>query len=259
MEADALHDLTAAYALNALDAEDAGRYEAHLARCQRCQSELAELSESASALAYAADAPRPSPELRSRILERARAERPNVVPLRARWLRPGSLGCFALGQARPQRGGPRTSAARCADPRAARLTQDLVLARDARRRARRQRRFAAEQACRARTRPHLRSVGRRWRGSTARWIVRRRNDDRSPARSAGKGRGDGVGHRREGRRDGSSLTGAVPDRQERASELESGACFAANATPARPHPTDADAGSASSASQPSSCSSSSSA
>ena len=88
MEADALHDLTAAYALNALDAEDARRYEAHLARCERCQSELAELSESAGALAYAADAPTPSADLRTRILVRARAERPNVVPLRPRWARP---------------------------------------------------------------------------------------------------------------------------------------------------------------------------
>ena len=46
MEADALHDLTAAYALDALDAEDARSYEAHLARCERCQEELASLSES---------------------------------------------------------------------------------------------------------------------------------------------------------------------------------------------------------------------
>jgi anti-sigma factor RsiW len=88
MEADALHDLTAAYALNALDPEDARRYEAHLAHCERCHSELAELSESASALAYATDAPAPPPELRTRILDRAKAERPNVVPLRPRWLRP---------------------------------------------------------------------------------------------------------------------------------------------------------------------------
>jgi anti-sigma-K factor RskA len=88
MEADALHDLTAAYALDALDAEDSRRYEAHLARCGRCQSELAELSESAGALAYASEAPIPSTDLRTRILEQARAERPNVVPLRARWNRP---------------------------------------------------------------------------------------------------------------------------------------------------------------------------
>src|SRR6266581_1787967 len=102
MEADALHDLTAAYALDALDAEDARRYEAHLARCERCQRELAELSESAGALAYAADAPLPSPELRTRILNQAQAERPNVVPLQGRWLRPLSAAaavaaCAAIG------------------------------------------------------------------------------------------------------------------------------------------------------------------
>jgi anti-sigma-K factor RskA len=102
MEADALHDLTPAYALNALDGEDARRYEAHLARCERCQSELAELSESAGALAYAADTPMPSAELRARILDRARAERPNVVPLRPRWVRPviaaaAVAACAAIG------------------------------------------------------------------------------------------------------------------------------------------------------------------
>jgi anti-sigma-K factor RskA len=102
MEADALHDLTAAYALDALDNEDARRYEAHLARCERCQGELAELSESAGALAYASEAPMPSAELRARILDRAKAERPNVVPLRQRWLRPvmaaaAVAACLAVG------------------------------------------------------------------------------------------------------------------------------------------------------------------
>jgi anti-sigma-K factor RskA len=102
MEADALHDLTAAYALDALDAEDARRYEAHLARCARCQGELAELSESAGALAYASEAPAPPAELRARILDRAKAERPNVVPLRPPWLRPviaaaAVAACAAIG------------------------------------------------------------------------------------------------------------------------------------------------------------------
>jgi anti-sigma-K factor RskA len=102
MDADALHELTAAYALDALDAEDARRYEAHLARCERCQSELAELSESAGALAYAADAPMPASQLRARILNQARAERPNVVPLKSRWVRPLSAAaavaaCAAIG------------------------------------------------------------------------------------------------------------------------------------------------------------------
>ena len=102
MEADALHDLTAAYALDALDAEDARGYERHLAHCERCQSELAELSESAGALAYASEAPLPSAELRGRILDQAKAERPNVVPLRPRWLRPviaaaAVAACAAIG------------------------------------------------------------------------------------------------------------------------------------------------------------------
>jgi anti-sigma-K factor RskA len=88
MEADALHDLTAAYALDALDTENARRYESHLAHCARCQDELAELSESTGALAYASEAPMPSADLRERILAQARAERHKVVPLRPRWLRP---------------------------------------------------------------------------------------------------------------------------------------------------------------------------
>ena len=88
MEANALHDLTAAYALDALDPEDAREYEAHLARCERCRDELASLSEAAGALAYATEAPPPPPELRARILQQARRERPNVVPLRPRWVVP---------------------------------------------------------------------------------------------------------------------------------------------------------------------------
>ena len=90
MEANALHDLTAAYALDALDADDARAYEAHLARCERCRNELASLSAAAGALAYASDAPQPPPELRARILQEARRERPNVVPLRPRWAIPAA-------------------------------------------------------------------------------------------------------------------------------------------------------------------------
>jgi len=102
MEADTLHDLTAAYALDALDPEDAREYEAHLARCERCREELASLSEAASALAYATEAPAPPVELRARILQQARNERPNVVPLRPRWALPAAAAaavaaCAAIG------------------------------------------------------------------------------------------------------------------------------------------------------------------
>jgi anti-sigma factor RsiW len=87
MEAD-LHDLTAAYALDALDPDEAREYEAHLARCERCRAELASLSEAAGALAYGAEAPAPPVELRARILQQAQRERANVVPLRSRWVAP---------------------------------------------------------------------------------------------------------------------------------------------------------------------------
>ncbi len=102
MEANALHDLTAAYALDALDPEDARQYEAHLARCERCRDELASLSEAAGALAYATEAPQPPAELRARILQQARRERPNVVSLRPRWAVPAAAAaavaaCAAIG------------------------------------------------------------------------------------------------------------------------------------------------------------------
>jgi hypothetical protein len=102
MEANALHDLTPAYALDALDSEDARAYEAHLSRCERCRDELASLSEAATALAYAAEAPPPPPELRARILQQAQRERANVVPLRPRWLVPVAAAaavaaCVAIG------------------------------------------------------------------------------------------------------------------------------------------------------------------
>lgn len=102
MEANALHDLTAAYALDALDPEDARAYETHLARCERCRDELASLSEATGALAFATDAPPPPPELRARILQQAGQERGNVVPLRPRWVVPiaavaAVAACAAIG------------------------------------------------------------------------------------------------------------------------------------------------------------------
>jgi anti-sigma-K factor RskA len=85
-----LHDLAAAYALNALDPEDRWTYELHLNTCERCREEVAELRESAAELAYAGEGPAPPQELRERILQAARDERPGaVVPLRRRrWLLP---------------------------------------------------------------------------------------------------------------------------------------------------------------------------
>jgi anti-sigma factor RsiW len=84
MESLTMHDLTAAYALGALDATESRQYEDHLATCEVCREQLAELGDAASALAFAVESPAPPEALRSRILASARAERPNVVPLRSR-------------------------------------------------------------------------------------------------------------------------------------------------------------------------------
>jgi anti-sigma-K factor RskA len=102
MDAEKLHDLTAAYALDALDTEESDAYEAHLAECERCRDELAEFSSVAASLAHAVEPASPPPALRERILDAARAERPNVVPLRPRWAYPVAAvaavaACAAVG------------------------------------------------------------------------------------------------------------------------------------------------------------------
>src|SRR5918911_3620042 len=102
MEADAIHELTPAYALDALDEQDEREYEEHLARCPHCRAELASLTEAATSLAYGVESPPPPAGLRDRILEQARAERPNVVPLRPAWRTwPAAVAavaaCAALG------------------------------------------------------------------------------------------------------------------------------------------------------------------
>jgi anti-sigma-K factor RskA len=79
-----LHDLTAGYALDALDPDERARYEEHLATCEHCREELQEFWQVAGALGRAAGGPTPPASLRGRILEQARDERPNVVPLRRR-------------------------------------------------------------------------------------------------------------------------------------------------------------------------------
>jgi anti-sigma-K factor RskA len=85
MERDGIHELTAAYALDALDPADEREYEEHLARCPSCQEELAGFRDVAAHLAYVPEGPSPPPALREQILERARQEPAgNVVPFRPR-------------------------------------------------------------------------------------------------------------------------------------------------------------------------------
>ena len=93
MEPGTVHELSAAYALDALDADEAEAFEVHLAQCERCRTELAALTEAAVALAWAVEAPRPPAGLRGSILEAAAAERVNVVSLPSR--RPWALRATA--------------------------------------------------------------------------------------------------------------------------------------------------------------------
>ena len=101
-----LHELTAAYALDALGPEEADAYERHLSQCEQCRAELAELNEAAAALGFGTVAPAPPPRLRESILAAAAAERSNVVPLlRRRWVARGlavaaaAAACVVVGLA----------------------------------------------------------------------------------------------------------------------------------------------------------------
>jgi anti-sigma factor RsiW len=94
------HELSAAYALDALDGDDLRAYEAHLAGCERCREDVASFRETATALAYDVQPLEPPEELERRILTAARAERPKVVPLRHGWAVPSAaFGAVAAAAA----------------------------------------------------------------------------------------------------------------------------------------------------------------
>jgi anti-sigma factor RsiW len=90
-----IHELVAPYALDALDAEERAEFERHLADCERCSRELRVLQDTATSLAWGAAGPEPSPDLRGRILERAREEA-QVIAFQPRrsWVTP-TLGAIA--------------------------------------------------------------------------------------------------------------------------------------------------------------------
>lgn len=108
MERAEIHELSAAYALDALDDAELEAFEEHLARCPECRENVASFQAAAAELAYEADAPPPSPVLRNRILTHAASERPAVptpAPTRRRWALPiaataaVAAGCVALALA----------------------------------------------------------------------------------------------------------------------------------------------------------------
>jgi anti-sigma-K factor RskA len=74
MEDRTVHELTAAYALDALDENERRTFEQHLSGCARCREELADLSQTAALLAHGAPAATPPPVLRERILVEARRD-----------------------------------------------------------------------------------------------------------------------------------------------------------------------------------------
>jgi anti-sigma-K factor RskA len=89
MERAEIHELSAAYALDALEGKDLEAFEEHLARCAECRENVATFQRVAAELAYDVEAPAPPAGLRDRILDQAAAERPKVVALpRRRWAFP---------------------------------------------------------------------------------------------------------------------------------------------------------------------------
>jgi anti-sigma-K factor RskA len=97
MAHESVHELSAAYALDALGDGESREFEEHLAVCAECREAVSAFQETAAVLAYDIEAPAPPPALRERILARARAERPrNVIPLRPRWALPTAAAVAAV-------------------------------------------------------------------------------------------------------------------------------------------------------------------
>ena len=85
MERTGIHELSAAYALDALDADERQRFEEHLAHCAECREAVAAFHDTAASLAHGVKTQPPPASLRDRILTEARNEGQTVVPLRSRW------------------------------------------------------------------------------------------------------------------------------------------------------------------------------
>jgi anti-sigma-K factor RskA len=103
MDREGVHDLVAAYALDALDDENRQTFDEHLETCERCRDDVLALSQTAAALAYAPEGPAPPEALRGRIIDAVRSEPgAKVIPF-PRFRRPvwiasvAAAACLALG------------------------------------------------------------------------------------------------------------------------------------------------------------------
>ena len=100
MERELIHDLAAAYALDALDDDERREFEEHLSRCEQCAERVQSLRDTAAALAYVPEGPAPPPALRERVLQRVHEQRRgNVVPLRRRIALPAAVSFAAAAAA----------------------------------------------------------------------------------------------------------------------------------------------------------------
>ena len=89
---DDIHDLSGAYALDALDDIERARFAAHLAKCQTCQRDVTEFRAAATHLGRAVSEA-PPPALRASVLDAigdVRQDRPGTQPRErrhtARWV-----------------------------------------------------------------------------------------------------------------------------------------------------------------------------
>ena len=93
---DDMHDLVAAYAVDALDDSERAEYEAHLADCDECREELAQLYDAAASVAETVSVD-PPPELKERVMAAVRDdEATNVVAIDERRRRPRLWVPFAV-------------------------------------------------------------------------------------------------------------------------------------------------------------------
>jgi anti-sigma-K factor RskA len=99
MDSGTIHELSAAYALDALDPAEEREFEQHLRTCEHCREDVASFEAAAAALAFGVESPEPPPALRGRILQRVQSERAVVVPFGRRRVSFGVVSGLAAAAA----------------------------------------------------------------------------------------------------------------------------------------------------------------